>query len=556
MGRDDEQEEPWKEGEDTVTYDIPQAAAVTGLSGSELADMNALLATWWSKRERNVARERYYNAHNRLRDLGISIPPPLRSVKTVVSWPEKAVDYVADRAVLEGFVFAGAESSPELDAVMDDNDFLATYSQGVKDAMLSSCLFITVTKGGANEPAALVMAHSARDGAAIWDDRLKRVKCGLVVAEFDRDRDGRIKGPRRLNLHEPGAVLSIRKAGNGRYVLDERMEHAQPWPLFEAVRYKPRIGRPFGKSRISPAVMALTDEAVREGLRSAVSAEFFTAPQKYIMGADDAIFGSKSKWEQYIGNWLALTKDEDGDVPQVGQFAQASMQPHTEYMRSLAAQFSGSTGVPISSLGVIHDNPSSAEAIYAAKEDAVIDAANFNRDNAAALRRVGMLMLAVSRGVSVAELTPAERTIRPRFMNPSMPSIVSQSDAMVKQVGAMPWIGESRVALEQLGYDEAQIMRLLSDKRRASATEAVGRIVAPQRQEAKGEDATMYQIASIIKSFRSGRVTKNDAVRLFERVGMKRDEALSILEDADEAQEAIEAAASASPGGGNGDQKE
>lgn len=50
--------------------------------------------------------------------------------------------------------------------------------------------------------------------------------------------------------------------------------------------------------------------------------------------------------------------------------------------RNLAAQFAGATCVPISELGVVHDNPSSAEAIYAAKEalvvevDATLNAAN------------------------------------------------------------------------------------------------------------------------------------------------------------------------------------
>ena len=94
--------------------DIPHAMAVTGLTDGELADLNALLSVWWRKRERNVVRERYYNAHNRLKDLGISIPPPLKRIETVVEWPEKAVDYIADRAFVEGFTFRGMEENDEL----------------------------------------------------------------------------------------------------------------------------------------------------------------------------------------------------------------------------------------------------------------------------------------------------------------------------------------------------------------------------------------------------------------------------------------------------------
>lgn len=469
-----------------MTYGIPHASDVKGLSDAELADFNALLAVWWRKREKNLVRERYYNAHNRLRDLGIAIPPPLKCIKTVVSWPEKAVDYIADRCILEGFVMEGRDQSPELDEALEENDFLSVYAQAVKDCMVSSLSFLAVTAGGPGEPRAMMTAHSARDGAALWNDRLNRVQCALLVVEFERDREGRIKGPLVMNLHEPGVVIVLRKARNGRYVVERRMEHSQPWPLVEAIRYRPRLGRPFGRSRISPAVIATTDEAVRERLRSAVSAEFFTAPQKWILGAEDSIFAEKGKWEQYIGQWLAITKDEDGDVPQVGQFAQGSMQPHTEYMRQLAAEFAGETGVPISSLGVIYDNPASADAIYAAKEDAIIDASNFNRDNASALARIGKLALAVTRGISASDLDGPEKTIRPRFRSPDRPSVASQTDAMIKQASVLPWLADSRVMLEQLGYDEAQVVRLLSDKAKAEARALIAGQLAPK---ASGEGA-------------------------------------------------------------------
>ena len=157
-------------------YEVPHAAKVKGLSDDETAMLNQLLSVWWQKRERNVIRDRYYNAHNRLVDLGISIPPPLKRIKTVIGWPAKAVDYIANRAVLEGFTFKGADGNDELDEVMDDNDFLATYSQAVIDALISSCSFFSVTKGAEGEPGVIVMAHSARDGAAIWDYRQNRIK--------------------------------------------------------------------------------------------------------------------------------------------------------------------------------------------------------------------------------------------------------------------------------------------------------------------------------------------------------------------------------------------
>ena len=56
-----------------------------------------------------------------------------------------------------------------------------------------------------------------------------------------------------------------------------------------------------------------------------------------------------------------------------------------------------------------------------------------------------------------------------KWRNPAMPSVVSQSDAMVKQVAAIPWLADTSVALEELGYTDNQIVRLQAEKRRAQA---------------------------------------------------------------------------------------
>ena len=246
----------------------------------------------------------------------------------------------------------------------------------------------------------------------------------------------------------------------------------------EPMVYRPSLDRPFGKSRVSRAVMSIADSAIRTAVRTEVSSEFFTSPQKYIMGADPGLFAKNSKWEAYIGNILAVSKDEDGDKPDFGQLPQASMQPHMDYMRTLAAQFAGETGIPISSLGVIHDNPASAEAIYAAKEDLIIEAEGLNETNGTALRNIGLLVAAISGNTTIDALPDDVKKMQPRFRNPAIPSVVSQSDAIIKQVSAIPWLAESQVALEELGYTESQITRLLSDKRKYQSQKALEALIA------------------------------------------------------------------------------
>ena len=150
-----------------------------------------------------------------------------------------------------------------------------------------------------------------------------------------------------------------------------------------------------------------------------------------------------------------------------------SMQPHTDYMRSLAALFSGETNIPVNALGIIHDNPSSAEAIRAAENYLVIDAQDLNDSNGQALRNIGLLIHAIRNGTTIDRLSPEEASIQVKWRNPSLPSVVSQADAIIKMVGAIPWLAESEVALEELGFNEEQRTRLKSDKRRIMAQAAL-----------------------------------------------------------------------------------
>lgn len=448
------------------------------LTEAERTMLNECLLTWNEKLQRNIKKKQYYDMKNKLRDLGIAIPPPLKRIDTVMGWPAKAVDYLADRSIFDGFRFRDGQNE-ELDLILEENDFSNLYSETCPSELALSVSFMTVTKGGKGEPDVLISAYDACTAAGIWDYRKRRIKCGIAIVDVEQ-RQGTL-WPTQLNLYTDTQVIELHRAMNGRYAV-KRHPNPQGRPLIEPLRFRPSLDRPFGRSRINRAVMAITDSAVREALRSEVAAEFAAAPQKYILGADDDIFEKKSKWEAYIGSFMALTVNEDGDMPSFGQLPQPSMQPHTEYMRDLAARFSGETSIPISSLGVIHDNPASAEAMLAAREDLVVEAEKMNKVNGTALKNVAKLVLAISQNKTLADLDDNERTITTSFKNPAMPSAVSQSDAIIKQISAMPWLANTDVVLEELGYTEDQIMRLRPDRERYEAQAVLDAVRMQQQQ--------------------------------------------------------------------------
>src|SRR5690606_367743 len=179
--------------------------------------------------------------------------------------------------------------------------------------------------------------------------------------------------------------------------------------------------------------------------------------------------------------------DEGAPPPQVGQFPQMTMQPHIEHLRGLSQRFAAATNLPVSALGIVQDNPASAEAIYAAKEDLIIEAQSAIETFGAAWARAARTGVMLRDGMSAA--SPELLTLRAKFRDPSAPSLASAADAVAKQIAVLPWLAESDVVLEQLGYDETYIARLKADKRRAEAAMLVRQAAQTAARPEQGEQA-------------------------------------------------------------------
>lgn len=411
---------------------------------AEWADMlDDLLALWSAKLIRNQLRMRYYNGKNVLKDFGISIPPSLLNVETVVGWPQKAVDSMAVRSRFDGFTAADADVQAMLDGISARSRLNVKYRQLAQSTLIYSCSFATVLMED-GEPR--IDFYGAERAAARWDELKGRIAYGMTI---DRFEDGK---PVEINLFTEDAL--VRVWYNGAFWDWYAEPYSMGRPTMEPFVYRPTFGRPFGQSRINRAVMSITDSAVRESLRTEISAEFFTSPQKYLLGADRDAFEQTTKWEAYIGNIFAVGRDENGDLPQFGQLSQGSMQPHTDYMRSLAARFSGETNVPISTLGVIHDQPASAEAIYAANEPLIIEVEDFNDGARESLKTLAIMAMAAKLDTPMDDLDDRYYDFTPDFRNPAMPSVVSQTDAMVKIASVVPGFAGTDVFFEQIGFAE------------------------------------------------------------------------------------------------------
>ena len=451
--------------------DMPQLpASLPTRWAYELAD---LLGVWERNLMRNRERFAYYDGRNRLKDFGISTPPNLLGVETVVGWPNKAVMALATRSRFDGFKASVDETQGALDRLSLRSHLHVKYRQTVEAAGVYGCSFATV---GMAEGGPRIDMHDAEHAAARWDDAMGRTAYGMTL-RFDRE------GIAAMTLYDEGANVELWRSGVGwRW---EAHPHAMGRCLMEAFAYRPTQRKPYGQSRITRAVMSITDSAVRCALGGDISFQFAVSPQKVLLGADADAFAGKTKWEAYIGNIMGVSYNgQDGVMPQFMQMQQASMQQYSDFMRSLAARFSGETNVPISQLGVVHDNPSSAEAIYAASEPLIIECQDLNDNSRETLRELAKMALAAELNVPLAELPDEWADFTPNFTNPAMPSIVSMADAAVKLAGVVPGFAGTDAFWKMVGVPEDARREIDDQVTEANAQAMLAQIFGAQAQAA------------------------------------------------------------------------
>ena len=448
----------------------------TNVTESELDTIRGLFEVWSKKYPRNVLRSQYRDMKVRIKPTGNIPAEAIARVEAVADWPEKSVSSLAERSVFEGFTSPGGEQDPfELGSVLDANRFDLELPQAITSMYTHSCSFITTARGDvqSGEPAVLIMARSAEWSAAIWDNRRRVVKAAMAITDYDAN----LQSPTAVDVYLPDVVLMMTRRPSGSWVADRR-----PNPLgevlVEPLAFDPQLDRPFGRSRISRAVMNITDRALLTIVRSEIASDFYAAPRMYALGVTEGAF-TRGKWQAAIDSWFAITKDEDGDTPTVGQFPQMTMQPLNDHYRTIATQFSGATGVPVANLGIVTENPPSAEAIYADDRRLVNTARRQNRVMASALRRVAQKTVRLRDGSSVPDDLAK---IDVSWSNPAFTSPATSADALVKLSTVFPWLSESEVALEFAGFSHAEITRLLADKRRAEGGRLLDRILTGGQQ--------------------------------------------------------------------------
>jgi hypothetical protein len=471
---------------------LAELDVVRELTEGELKDFTRMLSTIRTKAKRNKLRTDYVESKKRLDKVGFSVPPHMVDFQTPIGWAQKAIKVPASRIRPDGFTLPRESVLlGDLSEIVEDNYLAAVERMAIESSLEHSVAFVFATPGDAElgEPEVVVAARTALEATAEVDHRTNRVLRALEIVS-----------KRRMLIYLPGLTLRVEMEAGKWYVTKEYRGVAGMVTCTPYV-WGRSLQRPFGHSRVTRPLMGFIDNGVRTMLRQEVTAEFFSAPQRALLGADEAHFtgpdGKRiSPLEALMGGIWALPDvwdEEEGKLvrPDLKQLQQATMQPHSEQLRTIGLMVSSETGIPVAYLGIIHDNPSSADAILAMESDmvAMIEAElpSFGMARVDLARNV----LAVKHGEWTPAMQAGLRGLQAHFRNPGTPTRAAQADSALKYTQAFP-NGDPEVAMEEYGLTKAQIERNLEHAKKVQAGQRLDLLV----NAAKTTNAPVFSEAS------------------------------------------------------------
>lgn len=448
---------------------------------SDLADtstrskVDAMLARLEATAPRNKLKQAYYDFEARIPRSPV-LPAAWQEARQVCGWPATVVDVLEERLDLLGW---RGDPSGTLDALYRTGGIDLEATLAHLDALVFGVSFAMVDPHAvADGSPDLVTAASPLDTTGIWDGQRRRLVAALTVIERDKSSST----PRVVTYADDEVTGSLQKVAGVWRWLDRRPNPLRRTPVVQLVN-RPRASRLGGRSEITLPVRAYTDQAVQtlSGMRA--NRDFYAYPQRYAENAPADMF-TDAAGNQIPGWVTAMAAMLAADPPAPGQqgvkFGSFSSNPPTpflEQIRGLAMQLAGEAAIPPHYLGLLTDNPASAEAIRNIESRLVKRTERRQTSFGWAWREVAQLVLA-AHGKDASDVSAHWRPA-------DTPTIAAEADAAVKlvQVGVLP-------ATSSVTYDRLRItpedQRRLAQERAEAAPGPIAALAAAVTRQSGG----------------------------------------------------------------------
>lgn len=406
----------------------------------------------------------YYDADNDIRDYGISTPAKMVHLRPGIGWASRAINTLSDRVVFEGFV----NDKFGINAYLESINGLRVINNTKHDTYIGGCAFVAVSDDPESDKKILV-PFTAAEATGCVNQTTGLLDSGLAVTRWGKpEPKGKMKGKR----FAPVDYLVFTPVFTAVFVnrtLIEIIPNPTGRTLLHPLTRRSSAAKPLGKSRLSNTVRRIIQEVGRLKRREEIAEEFYSLPQRYINGLAE---GAKKdpNLDSAIGKVWTITKDDEGEKPEIGQLAQMSIDQFETAKKDKARDFCAETGLTLRNLGYETANPSSAESLVAMSDDLLLEATNSQEEMGRQIKEICItLRLALDENDVVPD---GLRGIVPAWKPVFQVDIGQVGDGVFKLFESMPELAGTIAGYRFLGISIKEAEELAA-KRAASTAGSV-----------------------------------------------------------------------------------
>lgn len=368
--------------------------------------------------------------------------------KSHLGWGKRAVEMRANKTHFDCF----ENDTLGLNDILQKYHVVDAFEKIKEDILVAGCGFIALSYDR-------VMPFTAEEATGTYSWRERNLKDGIAV--FARNSENTVRE------HKPDAYIKYNTDSliikNGKNEKEEIIDNPTGRPLIGLFTYGATTKRPFGQSVLSlPARDAIID-ASRTVRQAMIAAYYYNTKVDIILGADNDT--PIEKIERETGDVLKVGTNEDGHIPQIGEFAQHAMAPFNDTILTAARNFCSATNLTLVNLGIATDAPQSTEALEIVSDDLKDDILAWQEELGGQMKYLAITLWMYENNIKEIDENIQTRInqIVPIWKPVYQADISKFGDGLTKVAQNMPNIVMARSIWRNLGLTSKEIDELIAN---------------------------------------------------------------------------------------------
>ncbi len=372
-----------------------------------------------------------------------------------VGWGRRAVDIRANKTKFDRF----ENDTLGLNEIFAKYRVVEAFDKIKDDILVCGCGFLAL-----NGDRVFPFTAEEATGTFSWFDQ--NLKDGIAVFRTTSTKDN--PGIARPDINRPDAFVEYLPDRTVSYekIDGELVTTVAPngsgRPLIGLLTHKSTAKRPFGQSVLTKAARSAIIDASRTGRQAMIAAYHYNTKVDIILGADSDT--PVDRIESQTGDVLKIGPNENGQIPQIGEFAQHAMTPFSDTIMIAARNFCSDTKLSLANLGISSDAPQSTEALEIINDDLKDDIVSWQGELAEQLKYFGVTLWMYENNIRVIDdnLRAKIEAIKPVFLSVFRQDVGKFGDGLIKIAQQAPDIVKSRSLWRNLGLTSAEIDEVIA----------------------------------------------------------------------------------------------